>query len=120
MIGLTRDDVPVAMEGDGLEVRMTEVGDMTVGFLRLPKGADLASALKGMPDDMCPCPHYGYVLRGSIRMRSKDGEQTFRAGQAYYWAPGHVPEPLEDSELVEFSPTAEFREVIAHLAQAAG
>lgn len=120
MIGLSRDDVPVAMaEDDGLEVRMAEMGDMMVGFLRFPKGADLSSALKGLPDDLCQCPHYGYVLSGRIKMRTKDGEHVYEAGQAYYWAPGHAPEPLEDTELVEFSPTGEFKEVVEHISRSA-
>ncbi|MET9731293.1 hypothetical protein ABZZ79_11750 [Streptomyces sp. NPDC006458] len=92
---------------------------MTVGFLRVPKGTDMASAFKGLPDDMCPCPHYGYLLSGRMRMRTKDGEHVYEAGRAYYWAPGHVPEPLEDCELVEFSPTEEFKEVIAHIGRSA-
>ena len=61
--------------------------------------------LVGLPDDLCQCPHWGYVLSGRLKLRTKDGEEFFEAGQAFYWSPGHAPMALEDSEYVEFSPT---------------
>jgi hypothetical protein len=50
MFGISRGDAPVAVEGNGVELRMREVGgDMTAAFVRLPKGADLRPALIGLP-----------------------------------------------------------------------
>lgn len=58
MTGIARADAPIAIEGDGVELRMREVGgDMTAAFVRLPEGADLRPALAGMPGDRCQCPH---------------------------------------------------------------
>ncbi|MDX2700308.1 hypothetical protein PV398_43975, partial [Streptomyces ipomoeae] len=37
------------------------------------------------------------------------------AGEAFYWAPGHAPEALEDCEYVDLSPRKEFEEVIGHV-----
>jgi hypothetical protein len=48
-------------------------------------------------------------------MRTADGDQTYTAGQAFYWAPGHVPLALQDCEYVDFSPTEEFNAVIGHI-----
>ena len=48
-------------------------------------------------------------------MRTADGDQTYTAGQAFYWPPGHVPVALEDCEYVDFSPTEEFNAVIDHI-----
>jgi hypothetical protein len=48
-------------------------------------------------------------------MRTKDGEEVYSAGEAFYWPPGHAPEALEDSEYVDVSPTAEFNEVVRHI-----
>ncbi|MGW7200553.1 hypothetical protein [Streptomyces chryseus] len=116
MQATTRNDAPVAIEGGGVELRMREVGgDMTVAFARLPKGTDMGPLAKGLPDDLCQCPHWGYLFKGRLRMRTMDGEQIYEAGQAFYWAPGHVPEALEDCEYVDFSPTREFSEVIGHI-----
>jgi hypothetical protein len=115
MIGLRREDVPVAVEGEGVELRRQSVGDMTVAFVKAAKGVDLRPALEGMPDDLCPCPHWGYVLKGTVRMHTGDGAEDYTAGQAFYWAPGHAPEIVEDAEYVDFSPTEEFDAVIEHL-----
>ncbi|MER6343141.1 hypothetical protein ACWC10_08610 [Streptomyces sp. NPDC001595] len=121
MTSATRKDVPVALEGDGVEVRMQPIGGgLSVGWITLPQGTDMGPALKGLPDDACQCPHWGYLLKGRIRMRTPAGEEVYEAGQAYYWAPGHVPLALEDTELVEFSPTEEFAKVIDHVVAGAG
>jgi hypothetical protein len=48
-------------------------------------------------------------------MHTKDGDATYEAGQAFYWAPGHAPEALEDCEYIDVSPSAELEEVIRHL-----
>jgi hypothetical protein len=48
-------------------------------------------------------------------MHTKSGTSDYVAGQAFYWAPGHAPEAVEDSEYVDFSPTQEFKEVIDHI-----
>ncbi|TPQ20388.1 hypothetical protein [Streptomyces sporangiiformans] len=110
------NDTPVAFEAGGVELRTQEIGgDMSIAFVRFPQGTDMAPALKGLPDDLCQCPHWGYLLKGRLRMRTKDGEQTYEAGQAFYWAPGHAPEALEDCEYIDFSPTKEFNEVIDYV-----
>ena len=119
MISIPRDEVPIAIEGDGVELRMRPEGALTVAFVRLPAGADLRPATAGLPDDLCPCPHWGYMLKGRVRMHTTDGHQDFVAGEAFYWGPGHAPEALEDSEYVDFSPTHEFQRVIDHITGAA-
>jgi hypothetical protein len=48
-------------------------------------------------------------------MHTANGHQDFTAGEAFYWAPGHAPEAVEDSEYVDFSPTREFQRVIDHI-----
>jgi hypothetical protein len=116
MKAVSRQNVPIVIEGDGVEVRLQEIGGgMSTSFIRLPRGADLGPALKGLPNDSCQCPHWGYILKGRVQMRTKDGDLVYEAGQAVYWAPGHVPVALEDSEYVDFSPTAEFNQVVDHI-----
>jgi hypothetical protein len=118
---LAREDVPVAIEGGGVELRMREAGGgMTAAFVRLPKGADLGPALKGLPDDLCPCPHWGYLLKGRLKMRTTQGDEIYAAGQAFYWSPGHAPVAIEDTEYVDFSPTREFNQVVDHIKSQGG
>jgi hypothetical protein len=121
MNAVKREDVPVAIEGDGVELRMQEIGgNLTVAFVHVPKGADFRPAMAGLPGDMCQCPHWGYMISGRIKMHTPDGEQIYEAGEAVYWAPGHAPEALEDSDYVDFSPTQEFNEVIDHIKSQGG
>jgi hypothetical protein len=116
MNAVSQHEVPVVISGDGVEVRVQEIGGgMSSSFIRLPQGADLGPALKGLPGDRCPCPHWGYLLSGRLQMRTATGDEVYTGGQAFYWGPGHVPVALEDCEYVDFSPTEEFDEVIAHL-----
>ncbi|MFD3927316.1 hypothetical protein [Streptomyces sp. NPDC058614] len=116
MTATTRNETPVAIEGGGVELRAQEIGgDMSVAFARLPSGTDMTPAVKGLPGDACQCPHWGYLLKGRLKMRTERGDEVYEAGQAFYWAPGHVPEALEDCEYVDFSPTKEFNEVIDHV-----
>jgi hypothetical protein len=42
-------------------------------------------------------------------------EEVFRAGDAYYAKPGHLPTVLEDVELVEFSPKGQFDKLMAQI-----
>jgi hypothetical protein len=115
MRSLAKPEIPVAIEGDGVEVRTTEVGDMTASFIRLAKGTDLGPALVGLDGDRCQCPHWGYMLEGRLLMRAPSGDEVYEAGQAFYWAPGHVPVALDDVAYVDFSPTEEFATVIRHI-----
>jgi hypothetical protein len=59
------------------------------------------------------------MIKGRVRMHTTDGHQDFAAGEAFYWAPGHAPEALEDSEYVDFSPTEKFQPVIDHITSGA-
>jgi hypothetical protein len=65
-------------------------------------------------------PHWGYMLEGTLLMRTPSGDHTYEAGQAFYWAPGHAPEALEDCAYVDFSPTAQLQEVLRHIQNAGG
>ena len=113
-------DVPIALQDDNVEVRLSEVGEMTVGYFRFAKGTDLGPVLVGLPGDMCQCPHWGYMLEGTLLMRTPSGDHAYEAGQAFYWAPGHAPEALEDCAYVDFSPTAPLQDVLRHIQNAGG
>ena len=65
--------------------------------------------LKGLPDDNCKCPHWGYVFKGKLTWRFADHEEVFEAGDAFYVPPGHVPEAEAGSEFIQFSPSQELR-----------
>ena len=41
MLAINRTDLPIALEGEGVEVRATEAGELTAGWFSLAKGVDL-------------------------------------------------------------------------------
>ena len=112
MRSIRREDVPVVIEDNGVEVRVRDEDGLSVGFVRLPAGADLRPATKGLPDDLCPCPHWGYVIKGQLRVIYADREEVIRAGDLYYLPPGHTAVVEEDYEAVEFSPPAGHEQVL--------
>jgi quercetin dioxygenase-like cupin family protein len=65
--------------------------------------------MKGLPDDRCQCPHWGYVVRGKLTFRFADRDEVFGPGDAFYLPPGHIPLAEAGSEYVQFSPTEELK-----------
>ena len=94
------------MEGIG-EGRSEELDGYTVGFASYTADADPTGLFRGLPDDRCQCPHWGYVISGKIVFRFADREETYEAGDAFYAPPGHTPLAFAGTEIVEFSPTDE-------------
>jgi hypothetical protein len=112
----SRADFPVVSQSGAFYAREVEWGDMNGAFWGFPAGFDSAPLFKGMPKG-CECPHWGYLLKGRMRVRYADHEEVITAGEAYYLAPGHIPVMEEDCEMVEFSPKDESRrmmEAIGH------
>ena len=108
----SKQDLPVAVDMPGITIRVADWGEMTTALENFPAGLDTAPLFKGLPDDRCQCPHWGYVVRGKMRVRYADREEVLAAGDAYYLAPGHTIAMLEPSEIVEFSPRDPYRETL--------
>jgi hypothetical protein len=96
-----------------VEDRHEDIDGYTVNFVSFRTEVDASPLLKGLPDDRCPCPHWGYVLKGRLTYRFSDHDETFAAGDAFYLPAGHVPVAEAGSEILQFSPAAELREVDA-------
>ena len=99
--------IPVDAEFDGVAVFCT----------RVPRGFDLDGMLRGLPDNLCPCPHWGYVLQGRMRVRYADGsEEEIKGGDVYYLRAGHTAVIEEDAVSVDFSPIGPWRQLMQHFA----
>ncbi len=109
----SKQDLPVAFEDGTAFSRQAEWGDMNVSIEAFPRGTDATPLFKGLPDDRCQCPHWGYVLKGRLRVKYAEREEIINAGDAYYMAPGHIPVIEEDCEVVEFSPKGEYQKTMA-------
>jgi hypothetical protein len=102
------------VEDHGVVVdRREDLEDYTVNFLTFRQDIDGTPLLKGLPDDRCQCPHWGYVLKGRLTYRFADHEEVFEAGDAFYLPPGHIPLGEAGSEFVQFSPSHELAAVSA-------
>jgi hypothetical protein len=99
-----------------LESRSEELGGYIVEFTTFREDADGTPLFKGLPDDRCQSPHWGYVLKGELTFSYADHEETYRAGDAYYGPPGHIPRVTAGTEIVEFSPGEEYRRTLAVVA----
>ena len=67
--------------------------------------------LKGLPDDRCSCPHWGYVTKGKLTFHFADHEETFEAGDAFSISGGHVPSSEPGTEYLQFSPADDLHKV---------
>lgn len=109
--------MPIEMQVEGIETRAIACGDVLARHITLPAGVDFTPLFKGLPGDLCQCPHWGQVLAGSITLRYADGtDEVNSAGDVYYWRPGHTGSTAEGVTFLEFSPAAEIAPVLEHLA----
>ena len=86
----------------------------TVNFVEFRQDIDGTPLMKGLPDDRCQCPHWGYVIKGKLTMRFADHEEVYEAGDAFYAPPGHTPVKHQPgTEIVQFSPVEDLRKTQA-------
>jgi ethanolamine utilization protein EutQ (cupin superfamily) len=115
----SKEESPAPMEDEGTKgigLLSTNQDGMVVNYNEMPAGTDFTPLLKGLPDDLCQCPHWGYVLEGSVHVRYTDGrEEVARAGEVFYWPPGHTIWFDEDTRFVNVQPEDKFKEVHDHL-----
>jgi hypothetical protein len=112
----SRQDMPTAVETAAFRFQEAEWGGLHAAFESFTDMFDVGPLLAGLPDDLCPCPHWGYVLKGRMRVRYADREEVIEAGDAYYLPPGHAPIMEAGTEVVEFSPLEAYRQTVAAVA----
>lgn len=112
-----KENLPVFMEAPGMIMRQIEgFGGMKVAYNELPAGTDFTPLLKGLENDSCHCPHWGYIVAGAMRVIYDDGsEETLRTGDVFYLPPGHTGTVEEDLKIIDFNPEKEFGEVMDHI-----
>ena len=74
-----------------LEERREDLADTTIQFLTTHQDLDATPLMKGLPDDRCSSPHWGYVFKGRLTFDCGGHEEVFEAGDAFYLSPGHIP-----------------------------
>jgi hypothetical protein len=114
---LSRETAPHVEDLGVLLGRYGELDGYTVGFEQFREDADATPLFRGLPDDRCQSPHWGYVIAGRLTLRYADRDEVYEAGDAYYAPPGHVPAVQAGTEVVEFSPTEEYAKTMAVVAE---
>jgi len=114
---INKNHIPIAMEGPETVMRtQNDFGGMTVCFNELPQGTDFTPLLNGLNNNSCHCPHWGYVLSGKLLVKYDNGkEELISEGDVYHLPNGHTAIVKEDIQFIEFSPSKEFGEVMAHV-----
>ncbi len=111
MHGSTKD-IPVAVELSSGKIRFVEWGGMNVELGAINGHFELDEYFKGLLDDRCQCPHWGYVIKGRMRFKYNGQEEVINAGEAYYAKPGHLPVIEAGTEYVEFSQQSDLQKTL--------
>jgi hypothetical protein len=105
MPSASNEELPEVEIVPGYSSRMVDWNGMTVAFEKAHAGQDASAMVKGLPDDRCQAPHWGYLFSGQMTVDYGDRQETIEGGQAYYIAPGHLISFQIDCEALEFTPT---------------
>ena len=92
-----------------------QVDGQAIEFVRFKQDIDSTPLLKGLPNDQCHCPHWGYVLEGAVTFTVDGVEEVYGPGDAFYVPPGHLQRADEGTEYLQFSPAKEMAEVEAQI-----
>ena len=112
MPSASHDELPLEEIVPGYSSRMADWGGITVAFEKAHAGQDASSMVKGLPDDRCQAPHWGYLFSGRMVVDHGDRRETIVAGQAYYIPPGHKLTFESDCEALEFTPTVALEQTL--------
>jgi hypothetical protein len=98
----SKNDLPILVEAGPNQVRGADWGAMRVALVSVPAGADFGPLLAGLPGDRCQAEHWGYVIKGRLRiLDSNNREEILAAGDFYHLLPGHTGVALEDTDFLE-------------------
>lgn len=118
---ILKDKIPVRIDAPGAVARQQgdfggASGTMAAEYFSLTAGTDIAPLLKGLKNDLCYAPHWGYVLAGEVEVSYADGEaERCSVGDAFHWPGGHSVRVIADAEIVLFSPAELHGQVMDHM-----
>ena len=101
------------MDQGPVELRDAELDGITLHVLRFKAPVDMSVMLRGLPGDVCHCPHWGIVTEGSMTVRYADHQEVVGTGEFFCMPPGHVPAYEVGTRLIQFSPADQMRIVDA-------
>ena len=108
---LSKQDAGQHQQHGPVEEWTQDFDGYNVTFVSFGVDIDSTPFLKGLPDDRCPCPHWGYVFKGRVVYTFGDREEVHEAGDAFYVPGGHLQRADAGTEYLQFSPAEELRPV---------
>ena len=94
-------------------------GDLEMGHTLLDHPTSSEGLYAALPGGVCPCPHYGYVFKGTVRCvypGSDFPDEVAHEGDAYFFRPGHYLVYEEDeSEVLEWNPADALQFLMDHI-----
>jgi hypothetical protein len=115
MPSVSRNRIAEIDDHGPVEERHEDIDGTTIQFVTFRADVDAAPLLRGLPDDRCNCPHWGYVFKGKVTFDLGDRQEVYEAGDAFYITTGHTPSVEAGTEYLQFSPAEELRAVSAHM-----
>lgn len=113
-------DLPLLLSSQGMTSRFANWGELDVAVETQAAPRDATAVFhRAFPDGRCPVPHWGYLIKGRMRIKYPDHEEVISAGEAWYMAPGHIPTTEEDVVDVVFTMAGEYEKLIAAIGRAA-
>lgn len=123
LMRITKNDIPTKIDVPGAIARQalnfgdaTGYGSLSAEYFSLGAGTDIAPLLKGLDNDDCHAPHWGFMISGEVVLTYTSGEEEICVGDdLFYWPPGHSVRVVQDAEVILFSPQVEHAEVLNHM-----
>lgn len=120
---IAKTDIPEKINIPGAVARQkidfgdaTGYGKIAGEYFSMAAGVDITPLLKGLEDDLCQAPHWGYLIEGRVTVTYKDAStDVVNGGDLFYWPPGHTVAVTENAEIILFSPQHEHCPVVEHL-----
>lgn len=120
---LAKENIEVKMEIPGAVIRQSSgfgeaagLGKISGEYFTLDAGVDTTELFMGLEENLCQCPHWGFVLKGQITTTDAEGNQeTVNRNDLFYWPAGHNVKVDDDAEIIMFSPQHEHTHVINHM-----
>ena len=109
----SKSNLPVLVEAGPNQVRGADWGAMRVSVVSVPAGADFAPLLAGLPNDRCQAEHWGYIIRGRLRITDAgNAEEILVGGDFYHLPPGHTGVAEEETEFIEIGEPGPHQEFV--------
>lgn len=96
--------LPLLLEAGSAQVCGTGWDGLRVGLVSVPASTDFGPLLAGLPGDLCSGDHWGYLVKGRLRVTYPDGSQeTLTTGDFFHLPAGHTSVAEEATDFVEIT-----------------